>query len=473
MGRRLTIKFLLGYLAFGLFILLLITFVTSWMIGRNAERRLADQLYEEAYHLANLWEDAGTEDRAFMLREAGHAARFTGADVWFILPDGTVSLDSSGRYEGAVIPDFDPAARGRGNDNLYTVGSFYSSYSEDVISVITPVANAHTIHGFAALHAPVSLAHETAADAMRPVLITGFVIYIASFLFLLMLQFIVVRPLARITRAAEEFAKGNLNYRIEDISKYDELGSLAATLNYMSDELHDMEESQRKFVSNISHDFRSPLTSIKGYIEAILDGTIPPERRQHYLELVLGETERLHGMAERTLSLQRVEESGAILDITEFDINDMIRRTAASFESVCVPRGIVLDMTFDDEELYVLADAGKIEQVLHNLIDNAIKFTDDETDIWIETYAKGGKAFVSVKDAGCGISAEDQKKIWNRFYKGDASRGAAKNSTGLGLAICREIIHHHGQTIDVISTEGVGSEFIFTLKAAEREYEEL
>ena len=98
---------------------------------------------------------------------------------------------------------------------------------------------------------------------------------------------------------------------------------------------------------------------------------------------------------------------------------------------------------------------------------------DDERSEQAETYAKGGKAYVSVKDAGCGISAEDQKKIWNRFYKGDASRGAAKNSTGLGLAICREIIHHHGQTIDVISTEGVGSEFIFTLKAAEREYEEL
>ena len=479
MGKRLTVKFLLGYLCFGIFCLLLITFVTSWMIGKGAERRLADHLYEEAYHLAGFCSDfdPGLNESAFLRREAEHAATFTDADVWIVRPDGEVVTDTSGRYEGGMIEGFDPAARGAGgatgSRGNYRIGRFYGAYSEDVITVAAPITEARAVTGYVVMTTPVDEANAVSAQTMRAVGLTGLIIFLASFVFLLMLRVMVVRPLAKITRAAEEYAKGNLGYRIEDISKYDEMGSLASTLNYMSDELRDAEASQRKFVSNISHDFRSPLTSIKGYLEAMLDGTIPPEKHERYLNVVLDETDRLMNMAETTLNLQRIEAKGAMLDLTEFDVNETIRRTAASFGGVCVPRGIVLDMTFDDEQLFVIADEPKIEQVLHNLIDNAIKFTADETDIWVETYRKGGTAFISVKDAGCGISPEDQKKIWGRFYKGDSSRGAAKESTGLGLAICREIIHNHGQTIDVISTEGVGTEFIFTLKAAEQDYEDL
>ena len=243
------------------------------------------------------------------------------------------------------------------------------------------------------------------------------------------------------------------------------MGYLAATLNYMSDELDKMEEYQRTFVANVSHDFRSPLTSIKGYLEAILDGTIPPEMQEKYLHLVISETERLNKLTQGLLTLNSLDAKG-YLSRSNFDINRVIKDTAASFEGTCSSRSIILDLTFSEPVTMVYADLGKIQQVLYNLIDNAIKFSHNDSAIYIQTSVKYEKAFISVKDTGVGIPKDSLKKIWERFYKTDPSRGRDKRGTGLGLAIVKEIIQNHGETIDVISTVGVGTEFIFTLPRA-------
>jgi signal transduction histidine kinase len=226
-----------------------------------------------------------------------------------------------------------------------------------------------------------------------------------------------------------------------------------------------MEEYQRTFIANISHDFRSPLTSIKGYLEAILDGTIPPEMYEKYLNRVISETERLNKLTQGLLTLNSLDSKG-YLSRANFDINRVIKDTAASFEGTCDTKNIVLDLTFSDNIIMVYADLGKIQQVLYNLIDNAIKFSHPDSVIYIQAAIKYEKVFVSVKDTGIGIPKDSQKKIWERFYKTDISRGKDKKGTGLGLAIVKEIIQNHGETIDVISTEGVGTEFIFTLPRA-------
>ena len=464
MRSRLTWKFLLGYLALGLFSYALIASVSSWMIEQHTINRLGHAIYDEAYYLSNIVSnhDPELEDMAFLAREAGGVSTYTDAEVWFTTPEGRIIYCYPSPRVGQLISDFDPADR---SGSLYSLGTFYGIFPDEVITATVPVINGFSISGYVILHLGMDAVHEQTQGLLRIVYITGAVIYIASFIFLVMLRVMVENPLEKISRAAKEYSEGNLDYRI-DISKYDEMGQLAATLNTMSSEIKDAEDTQRKFVSNISHDFRSPLTSIKGYLEAMLDGTIPPEKHAHYLEVVLHETERLQKMTQTTLQLQSIEANGRMLDMEDFDINDLIRDTAASFEGSCVARGLVLDLTFEEEHLRVRADKSKISQVLYNLIDNAIKFSEDENDIWVETYTKGGKCFVSVKDAGAGIPAKELPKIWNRFYKGDSSRGINKNSTGLGLAISREIIQNHGQTIDVISTEGAGSEFIFTLQRA-------
>ena len=244
---------------------------------------------------------------------------------------------------------------------------------------------------------------------------------------------------------------------------YDEYWELGNAINYLGDALKNFDASQRDLIANISHDFRSPLTSIKGYVEAMMDGTIPIEFQEKYFNIVLFETDRLKKLTEELLVLNSFGSKRGMLEITTFDINAIIKTTAASFEGRCKDRKISIDLLFESWHEPVKADMSKIQQVLHNLIDNAIKFSNDNSTIEVETTVKHEKVFVSVKDHGSGIPKEHQKKIWERFYKSDSSRGKDKRGTGLGLAIVKEIIQTHNEHINVISTEGVGTEFIFSL----------
>ena len=241
------------------------------------------------------------------------------------------------------------------------------------------------------------------------------------------------------------------------------MGYLSASLNYMAAQLKDMEDYQKKFIANVSHDFRSPLTSIKGYVEAIVDGTIPQELQGKYLNIILFETERLTDLTKDLLTLNEFDTKDLLLDKTNFNLHDTIKHTAASFEGTCTSKKISIELLFDPRIQNVFADRGKIQQVLYNLLDNAIKFSNPDSSIVLETTERNGKVFVSVKDSGIGIPKKSLTKVWERFYKSDLSRGKDKKGTGLGLAIVKEIIQAHGENINVISTEGVGTEFIFSL----------
>ena len=324
-----------------------------------------------------------------------------------------------------------------------------------------PITGNYNTYGYVLIHLPMSQISNSQSSILNILYISAAMLFGLSLIILLVFTQTVYLPLRKINEGANEYAAGNLDYRI-DVPTHDEMGYLAATLNYMSDELNKMEEYQKNFIANVSHDFRSPLTSIKGYLEAILDGTIPPEMYEKYLSRVISETERLHKLTESMLTLNSLDAKG-YLSRTTFDINRVIKDTAASFEGTCNAKGIRFDLTFSDTVQTVFADMGKIQQVMYNLIDNAIKFSHPDSTIYIQVSDRYEKIFISVKDTGIGIPKDSIKKIWERFYKTDLSRGKDKKGTGLGLSIVKEIIQAHGENIDVISTEGVGTEFIFSL----------
>lgn len=194
-----------------------------------------------------------------------------------------------------------------------------------------------------------------------------------------------------------------------------------------------------------------------------MDGTIPHEMQDKYLNIILFETERLNKLTQSMLELNKYGAKGTMLDISSFDINNTIKLVVQSFEGTCQEKKISFELILTGHTSFVCADMSKIQQVLYNLIDNAIKFSNPDSTITIETTEKNEKVFISVKDTGIGIPKESLKKIWERFYKTDLSRGKDKRGTGLGLAIVKEIISAHNENINVISTEGVGTEFIFTL----------
>ena len=464
MKNSIITKLLIGYFIFGILGIIAISTIFSQVTLLYLEDHYGRNLYERASLIAQDCRRTYTDGLdPSTYQTLNGAASALNADIWLVKSDGMISYDTSYRLVNHRLEGFDPSSSG---DRLFLIGNFAGQYpSEDVITVYAPITANFTTYGYVMIHQPVRIVHEARDSVLEVQYIIFLIIFALAFFILLLVRLIVLKPLNRINTAAMEYAQGNLKYELI-LHSQDEMGQLADTLNYMAHELHNAEEYQRKFISNVSHDFRSPLTSIKGYLEAMLDGTIPPELQDKYMRIVISETERLTALTKSTLELQSLQSRKLALNPTRFDINQVIRDTVASFEGICIPRRIVLELIFHDEVMFVQADKLKIQQVLYNLLDNAIKFSHDSASILIETSEKHGKVFVSVKDFGVGIPRDSIKKIWSRFYKTDSSRGKDKKGTGLGLSIVREIIVAHGENIDVISTEGIGSEFIFSLPKA-------
>ena len=460
--KRLYTKFLLGYLGFIILGFLTIALFSSRLTEQYLLRSTGEKLYNEASLLAQECAElySGSDLDLISAKPAIQAlASYMDASVWLMDRQGEIFYDSSHRDTHLVIPQFNPADPGQQH---YTVGYFYGHFKQETLTVCAPISGNYQIRGYVLLHVPAATALAPRDPILNVIYLTGLILFGLSLILPVIFFLLISRPIKKVSMAASQFAQGNLNYRC-DLHSEDEMGYLSKTLNYMASELSKTEEFQRKFISNVSHDFRSPLTSIKGYLEAMIDGTIPPELHEKYMKLVITETERLTKLTQSTLALQSLESRGTYLEQTNFDINQVIKNTAAAFEAACVPKKITFDLTFSSRSMMVRADMSKIQQVLYNLIDNAIKFSHNNSVIWLETYERYDKVFVSVRDTGIGIPKESQKKIWDRFYKTDQSRGKDKKGTGLGLSIVKEIIQAHGQNIDIISTVGVGAEFIFTL----------
>ncbi len=355
------------------------------------------------------------------------------------------------------------------------VSDFHGVYNTNVISVNAPIyinnydpntdTNTRFFLGSIIIHSSTEDINKALRNIYSISFIPCLVIIIIAFALIQIISHKVLRPIKKLAEVAQDYSKGDFDVKTE-ISSDDEIGQLAESMEYMASELSKLEEYRHEFISNISHDFRSPLTSIKGYVTAIQDGTIPPEKQDRYLNIVLDETNRLTKLTQGLLDLNRLEIYGPYLNLTDFDFIDIIRTTLNTFEIKCIDRKIAIYLNNHAEVTVVTADKTKIQQVVYNLLDNAIKFTPGGKNIYITIVEKGEKLQVSIRDQGIGMSEETQKKIWTRFYKDDTSRGKDKAGTGLGLAITKEIIKAHNETIDVSSTEGEGSEFVFTLKKA-------
>lgn len=471
MRRTLYQKFMTLYALLGVCAFVLIATLGSHLIENHLVESSANSLYKESVAIAEslssstYLEKSSLEATYYNLLAVG---TYQDAQILILSPDRKILLDTEKplvtETESETIDGFNPA---KWDSGYYSIGDFFGYFSSDCLSVMAPITYGMNTKGYVTMHLPLSVVYTEREDLLLSVYIICGLDYLMLALLLIFFSLKFYRPLHHITEGAKEYASGNLTHKIPVVTN-DEMGYLAGTLNYMAEELSKTGESQKKFIANVSHDFRSPLTSIKGYVEAILDGTISPDMYEKYLGIVLFETERLNKLTRSLLTLNNISDIGKMLDISDFDINAVIKNTAASFEGSCRQKQLSIQLIFSSRTLMVTADMEKIQQVLYNLIDNAIKFSYDHSTIVVETTEKHGTVFVSVKDSGIGIPADSLKKVFDRFYKIDSSRGKDRKGTGLGLSIVKEIINAHNQNINVISTEGVGSEFIFTLSKAEQ-----
>lgn len=465
MKKTLYLKFLLAYLIFGFFgYIAVVTFVPS-MTLEHLKREKAEDIYREATLIANNYASGLYTNETSLDTVKSHLDAldvYLSANILIINPSGRIILDSSSPLDVekiSIIEDFDPTAE---TETYYAVGNFYNYFAEEMLSVYAPITSNYKVRGYVVINYPMQYLQNSCNSLVNISFITLLILFLLSLIILFFFTEFVYIPLKKITHATEQYATGNMHYELT-VESDDEIGYLAACLSYMASEIARSEDDQKKFVANVSHDFRSPLTSIKGYLEAMLDGTIPNDMHEKYLGIVLNETDRLTKLTNSLLTLNNLNTKGLLLNRTDFDINGVIRSVAASFEGTCKAKHITIELLLTGDVLYVNADMDKIQQVLYNLLDNAIKFSHQDSVIKIETSEKKNKLFVSVKDTGIGIPKEDLKMIFDRFYKSDASRGKDKKGTGLGLSITREIIQSHDENINVISTPDVGTEFIFTL----------
>ena len=464
MKSILHLKFIALYIIFGFLCLFTTATLTTQLITSRLMEDTSRTLYREATLIASDYLPSYFSDDSSLYAVQSQLAAmrlYLESSLWFVDASGTMITSSNLENTSSPekIEEFNPAEIG---GNQYISGTYHDYFEEEVITVMAPVTEGFSTKGYLLIHSPVSSINERCSSVMIPVYITLAALFGLSFIFLLGFHWFVYRPLRQISEAARQYALGNLTYEVP-VNTHDEMGYLSASLNYMAAQLKDMDDYQKKIVANVSHDFRSPLTSIKGYLEAMADGTIPPELYEKYIGIILFETERLTDLTRDLLTLNEFDTKELLLDKREFDIQESVKDTAASFESICTPKHISIELFLMPGPVIVYADRRKIQQVLYNLIDNAIKFSDAESAITVEISEKNDKAFVSVKDRGIGIPRKDLNKIWERFYKSDLSRGKDKKGTGLGLSMVKEVIQAHDEHINVISTEGVGTEFIFSL----------
>ena len=296
-------------------------------------------------------------------------------------------------------------------------------------------------------------------------LFTSVVVMLIAFITTSVTSLKMTRPLKDMAEAVRKFGHGEYETRVDCTGRCDEVGELAEAFNAMADSIAQAEAKRSEFVANISHELKTPMTTIAGFADGILDGTIPPEREKEYLKVISSETRRLSRLVRKMLDLSRLQSSERVTAQEQFDVSEVMLRVLVSLETKINAKGLDVDTQLPDDPVQVWGDPDAITQVCYNLLDNAIKFSDEGSTMGISITTKGGKAHVAVRNQGQTIPPDELAMIFDRFHKSDKSRSVDRDGVGLGLYIVKTILNNHKENISVTSQDGV-TEFVFTLTLA-------
>ncbi len=340
----------------------------------------------------------------------------------------------------------------RSEDAYYLVGVPVTSYSGEAITAFAFVGSDFT----SIVSAWTSTSKLFFALALTVMFLALTMSYIAS-----KRQ---AEPINEMAAAARRFARGDFSVRVTNYGTQDEIGELTESFNSMAESLEKSEQLRTEFIANVSHELKTPMTTISGFADGILDGTIPPEDQTKYLETISSETKRLSRMVRQMLQMSRIQsvDSFALLS-RSFNLSEVIMRTIANFESKIMEHGLDLDAQIPEESIMVRGDEDSITQVFYNLLDNAIKFSEKGSAIGVSLWKQDGKAVVTVKNHGECIAPEELPFIFDRFHKIDKSRSRDRDGVGLGLSIVKTILNNHNEDISVTSKDHV-TKFVFTVR---------
>jgi signal transduction histidine kinase len=339
-------------------------------------------------------------------------------------------------------------------------------FNEPYLTVAYPIFRGEHLFNTVLVSAPMAELEAAIFDMYRVTLISLGVAALVAGTLIYLSSRAISRPLKQMNEAAKVIANGDYIKRI-NVRSRDEVGQLANQFNSMAESLQEQERIRRAFIADLSHDLNSPLTSIRGFLQAIQDGTVPTEKQPYYINIILDESERLIKLSNDILDIHRIQETDIALTRGSFDINELIRNTVMRFEKRATDKQLMINCRFAHASDTVYADADMIQRVLYNLLDNAVKFTDTDElnkgEITVDTTVVGEKVMISVSDNGVGMSADEQKRVFDRFYKGDTTRNKDRMGSGLGLSIVKEFVKAHDEIIKVEGGPGEGSVFSFAL----------
>ena len=409
-----------------------------------------------------------------------------------LLPNMTDRADTAGReYMDAQITSKLSLNNGKyyfknnkqyytGSDSEYVIntGDFYGLYSDQEVSYLSitqsiaytyPGASEAINKGTITLSIPVPEITKTRSNIISYFLIATVISVALELIALFIITKEITEPIRELEKMTKQMAAGNFKVKIQSRSN-DEVGELVNSYNAMAEALGNLDMMRNDFIASISHELRTPMTSIGGFIDGILDGVIPAEKQEHYLQIVKEEIARMNALVNDLLNMARLQSGKVELDLLPCSLEELLRNTALKLKPIIDEKEIQIVFDIKTKNCEVLVDKPSIERVLINLIQNAVKFTNPGGTVTLHSEPDGkNKVRITVEDTGSGIAKEEIPFIFEKFYKTDKSRGLDKKGTGLGLAIVKNILSAHGQEIHVESTVGKGSRFIFTLPVYRKE----
>lgn len=386
-----------------------------------------------------------------------------GADIFICDTDGGVvicpetvegfkltSNNSCKNHYSYKIPDIYTQRVKHGRVSEFT--SLGGIYERNHCVSMEPFYVNNTYTGFCVVATPLS-------GAVSENLENIFVMFVSSAAIALVIVTIVVyimtgkiaRPIRNMEIATNCYSSGDFTYRVPELKSNDELAHLVTRFNAMASSLSQLEDSRRSFIANVSHEFKTPMTTIGGFINGILDGTIPPEKQPYYLNIVSAEINRLSRMVTTMLNISKIETGNVDMTIEPFDISPKLVTTFLGFEQLISKKNIEVTGLEELEATTVHGDSAMIDQVIYNLVDNAVKFTERDGKITVNTATDKKYSYFAITNSGKGIPEADIDKVFDRFYKVDQSRSTDVKSTGLGLYLIKTIVNLHNGTITVES----------------------
>ena len=399
---------------------------------------------------------------------AGVAARMSDVDFLICNDSGNVLLTSDTRIVGQVVTIPDEVSQAIMNDgalyeNRTDLGGIYDTKQFVVAVPVTESESSTTVVGMVVAVMETTELMEIWRSFIALFFMTAATILLIAFVVSSLTSMRQTQPIQEMVRATRAYAAGNFDIRMQDAERSDEIGELASSFNAMADSLAETERQRRDFIANISHELKTPMTTIAGYTDGILDGTIPPEKERQYLQIISDESRRLSRLVRRMLDISQIQSKE--MKKEDFDICESMRLALLSMEQKIIERGLDVQADIPDDSVMVQGDNDLITQVVYNLLENAAKFAAPSSTLYLGLTVNGEKALVTVCNSGATIPPEEIPLLFERFHKSDKSRSADKDGYGLGLYVVKTILEQHKEKISVTSENGMTS-FSFTMQMA-------